>query len=249
MTPEDICRLAPVIPVLTIDDPAQAAPLARALVAGGLRVLEVTLRTPAALEAIRRMAEAEPRAIVGAGTLLSPGDLEAAVAAGARFGVSPGFTGGLLDAADAAGLPMLPGVATPGEAMRALERGLDVLKFFPRRTERRGGGAEGLGCAPAADPVLPDRRDRAGERGRVSLPAECPVRRRQLGGARSGGCRGRVGRDRTTGKARCGACMRDRPAAPANAETGRRHGVRPAGDGPQSGLIAGCPHLDTMLSI
>ena len=131
MNAEAICRLAPVIPALTVEETARAAPLARALSRGGLRVLEVTLRTPAALDAIRAMTEAAPDTIVGAGTLLTPEDVRAAVAAGARFGVSPGFTDSLLDAAEDAGLPMLPGVATPGEAMRALERGLDVLKFFP----------------------------------------------------------------------------------------------------------------------
>ncbi|MDH3668760.1 MAG: bifunctional 4-hydroxy-2-oxoglutarate aldolase/2-dehydro-3-deoxy-phosphogluconate aldolase [Paracoccaceae bacterium] len=133
----EICTLAPVIPVIVIEDPAHAAPLARALVAGGLRALEVTLRTPAALDAIRVMAEAAPEVIVGAGTLICPSDVTAAKAAGARFGVSPGATGRLLDAAAEAGLPMLPGVATPGEAMAMAERGLRVLKFFP--AEQNGG--------------------------------------------------------------------------------------------------------------
>jgi len=131
MSPEEICRLAPVIPVLTVADIADAVPLAQALQRGGLTALEVTLRTPAALDVIRAMTDAVPGAVIGAGTLLSPHDVRAAVAAGARFGVSPGFTERLLDAAEDAGLPMLPGVATPGEAMRAQERGLDVLKFFP----------------------------------------------------------------------------------------------------------------------
>lgn len=133
----EICRLAPVVPVLVIEDADSAAPLARALVAGGLRALEVTLRTSAALDAIRSMAEAAPDAVVGAGTLLTPEDVGAAKAAGARFGVSPGWTPGLLDAAEAAGLPMLPGVATPSEAMAAAERGLRHLKFFP--AEQNGG--------------------------------------------------------------------------------------------------------------
>ncbi|MDT8345130.1 MAG: bifunctional 4-hydroxy-2-oxoglutarate aldolase/2-dehydro-3-deoxy-phosphogluconate aldolase, partial [Thermohalobaculum sp.] len=137
MTVTEICRLAPVVPVLVVEDAAIAAPLARALVAGGLRALEVTLRTPAALDAIREMVAAAPDAVVGAGTLLTPADIEAAVAAGARFGVSPGATARLLDAAAAAGLPMLPGVATPSEAMAAAERGCEVVKFFP--AERNGG--------------------------------------------------------------------------------------------------------------
>lgn len=133
----EVCRLAPVVPVLVVEDAAQAAPLARALVAGGLKALEVTLRTPAALEAIRIMAEAAPDAVVGAGTLRSPADVRAAREAGARFGVSPGLSHRVLDAAEDAGLPMLPGVATPSEAMAGAERGLEVLKFFP--AEANGG--------------------------------------------------------------------------------------------------------------
>lgn len=134
---DEICRLAPVVPVLIVDDVAKAAPLARALAAGGLTALEVTMRTPAALDAMRAMADAAPEAIVGAGTLRSPADVKAAVAAGARFGVSPGLSHAVLDAADEAGLPMLPGVATPSEAMAAAERGLEILKFFP--AEANGG--------------------------------------------------------------------------------------------------------------
>ena len=139
MTIADICRLAPVIPVLSLEDAGAAPRLARALVAGGLRALEVTLRTPAALAAIEAVAKAVPEAVVGAGTLLTPQDLRAAKDAGARFGVSPGLTERLLEAAEDAGLPMLPGVATPGEAMRAAERGLEILKFFP--AEQNGGAA------------------------------------------------------------------------------------------------------------
>ena len=143
MTPEDasrksaeICRLAPVIPVLVIHDAAIAGDLARALVAGGLPALEVTLRTPAALDAIREMAKVEG-GVVGAGTLLTPDDVKAAKDAGARFGVSPGSTDRLLDAAETADLPMLPGAVTSSEAMRLLERGYTVQKFFP--AEAAGG--------------------------------------------------------------------------------------------------------------
>ena len=135
----DIAERAPVIPVLVLDDAAQAAPLARALVAGGLPALEVTLRTDAALDCIREMAAVEG-GIVGAGTLLTPQDVAAAVDAGARFGVSPGATDRLLDACAEAGLPLLPGAATATEAMALLERGYDMLKFFP---------AEASGGAPA----------------------------------------------------------------------------------------------------
>jgi 2-dehydro-3-deoxyphosphogluconate aldolase/(4S)-4-hydroxy-2-oxoglutarate aldolase len=146
MTPKDasayareICGLAPVIPVIVIDDPAHAVPLAEALVAGGLLVLEVTLRTPAALEAIRAMAEVEG-GVVGAGTLITPADVRAAKEAGALFGVSPGITDELVAACEAEELPLLGGVATVSEAMRMLARGYDVCKFFP---------AEANGGAPA----------------------------------------------------------------------------------------------------
>ena len=133
-----VCEAAPVIPVLVIEDAAQARPLAEAMVAGGLPVLEVTLRTPAALAAIAEMAQV-PGAIVGAGTLLRADDVAAAVAVGARFGVAPGATDALLDAALAAGLPLLPGAVTASEVMRLLERGFDMLKFFP--AEPAGGRA------------------------------------------------------------------------------------------------------------
>ncbi len=125
-----VCALAPVIPVLVVDDAATAADLARALVTGGLPALEVTLRTPAALDAIREMARVQG-GVVGAGTLLTEKDVEAAKEAGASFGVSPGFTRRLLDAAEANDLPMLPGAATPSEAMYLLQRGYSVQKFFP----------------------------------------------------------------------------------------------------------------------
>ena len=135
----EICLLAPVVPVLVVDDAGKANDLARALVTGGLPALEVTLRTPAALDAIREMAKV-PGGVVGAGTLLTPADVQAAVDAGAKFGVSPGATERLLDAAEEAGLPMLPGAATATEAMCLLERGYTVQKFFP---------AEASGGAPA----------------------------------------------------------------------------------------------------
>jgi 2-dehydro-3-deoxyphosphogluconate aldolase/(4S)-4-hydroxy-2-oxoglutarate aldolase len=143
MTPQDasrrareICGMAPVIPVIVVEDAETAAPLARALVAGGLPVLEVTLRTPAALDAIRRMADV-PGGVVGAGTLLTPADVRAAKAAGATFGVSPGVTDMLVAACEAEDLPLLGGVATVTEAMRLLERGYDAAKFFP--AEPNGG--------------------------------------------------------------------------------------------------------------
>jgi 2-dehydro-3-deoxyphosphogluconate aldolase/(4S)-4-hydroxy-2-oxoglutarate aldolase len=134
----EICRLAPVVPVLVIDDIAHAAPLARALVAGGLPALEVTLRTPCALDAIRAMSQV-PGGVVGAGTLLTPADVKAAKAAGATFGVSPGATPRLIAACEDEGLPLLPGAVTASEIMALLERGYTVQKFFP--AEQSGGAA------------------------------------------------------------------------------------------------------------
>ena len=145
MTPQEasrrtreLCGLAPVIPVLVVEDAGKARPLAEALVVGGVPVLEVTLRTPAALEAIRAMAEV-PGGHVGAGTLISAEDVRAAKAAGATFGVSPGATDALLAACEDEGLPLLAGAATASEAMRLLARGYDMLKFFP--AEASGGAA------------------------------------------------------------------------------------------------------------
>jgi 2-dehydro-3-deoxyphosphogluconate aldolase/(4S)-4-hydroxy-2-oxoglutarate aldolase len=131
--------MAPIVPVLVVHDVSHARPLAEALVAGGLPALEVTLRTEAALDVIAEMAKVDG-GVVGAGTLLTPDDVTRAKAAGAQFGVSPGATDRLLDACEAAGLPTLPGAATASEAMALLERGYDMLKFFP---------AEASGGAPA----------------------------------------------------------------------------------------------------
>ena len=133
---EDIMRTAPVIPVLVIEDVAQAAPIAAALVAGGLRVLEVTLRTASALEVIREMKQI-PGAIVGAGTVLNEHALHDALDAGAEFIVSPGLTDTLAKAAIAANVPYLPGIATASDIMRGLDLGLDRFKFFP--AEANGG--------------------------------------------------------------------------------------------------------------
>nr|WP_321984586.1 bifunctional 4-hydroxy-2-oxoglutarate aldolase/2-dehydro-3-deoxy-phosphogluconate aldolase [uncultured Lichenicoccus sp.] len=125
-----IMALSPVIPVLVIHDAAHARPIAEALVAGGLRVLEVTLRTAAALDVIREMASVEG-AVVGAGTVLNPADLEAGIEAGSQFIVSPGLTERLGRAAIASGVPFLPGIANSGDIMRGLDLGLDRFKFFP----------------------------------------------------------------------------------------------------------------------
>ena len=147
---EALCNLAPVIPVLVLDDVATARPLAEALVAGGLPVLEVTLRTPVALDVISEMAKVEG-GVVGAGTLLTPQDVKNAVDAGATFGVSPGTTDTLLEACEAADLPLLPGAATSSEVMRLLERGYRVQKFFPAEAN---GGAPALKAIGAPIPQV-----------------------------------------------------------------------------------------------
>jgi 2-dehydro-3-deoxyphosphogluconate aldolase / (4S)-4-hydroxy-2-oxoglutarate aldolase len=127
---DSVMKLAPVIPVLVIDDAAFARPIGEALVAGGLRALEVTLRTPVALDAIREIAKVK-NAVVGAGTVLSKQDLEAVLEAGARFIVSPGLTESLARAAIEVGIPFLPGIATASDIMRGLNLGLSRFKFFP----------------------------------------------------------------------------------------------------------------------
>ncbi|MEU9559978.1 bifunctional 4-hydroxy-2-oxoglutarate aldolase/2-dehydro-3-deoxy-phosphogluconate aldolase [Streptomyces fumanus] len=134
-----VLDLAPVVPVVVLDDLADAVPLARALVAGGLPAIEVTLRTPVALDAIRAIAAEVPDAVVGAGTVITPEQVEATVAAGARFLVSPGWTDALLDAMRASGVPFLPGVSTTSEVVALLERGVREMKFFP--AEAAGGTA------------------------------------------------------------------------------------------------------------
>lgn len=136
---EAILGQVPVIPVLVVEDVNHAVPLARALVAGGIDVLEITLRSAVALEAIRRIAAEVPEAKVGAGTVLNPAQFAAAQLAGARFVISPGSTEALYFTAKDTGLPFLPGVATASEAMRALEHGFTRAKFFP--AESSGGVA------------------------------------------------------------------------------------------------------------
>jgi 2-dehydro-3-deoxyphosphogluconate aldolase/(4S)-4-hydroxy-2-oxoglutarate aldolase len=127
----DLARLGPVIPVIVLDRVEDAVPMARALVDGGVRVLEVTLRTPAALACIAAIARAVPEAVVGAGTLRSAADARAALDAGSQFAVSPGYTAELGAACRELGLPLLPGVATASEVMAAQADGLGFLKFFP----------------------------------------------------------------------------------------------------------------------
>ncbi|MET9509003.1 bifunctional 4-hydroxy-2-oxoglutarate aldolase/2-dehydro-3-deoxy-phosphogluconate aldolase [Streptomyces flavidovirens] len=134
-----VLDLAPVVPVVVLENAADAVPLARALVAGGLPAIEVTLRTPAALDSIRAIAAEVPDAVVGAGTVIFPAGVADAVAAGARFLVSPGWTETLLDAMKGSGVPFLPGVSTASEVVALLERGVTEMKFFP--AEAAGGAA------------------------------------------------------------------------------------------------------------
>lgn len=164
MTPS-VLDLAPVVPVVVLEDAADAVPLARALVAGGLPAIEVTLRTAAALDAIRAIAAEVPDAVVGAGTVISVRNVSDTVAAGARFLVSPGWTETLLDAMKASGVPFLPGVSTTSEVVALLERGVTEMKFFP--AEAAGGTAylkalssplpQAGSARPAASPSPPRR--------------------------------------------------------------------------------------------
>jgi 2-dehydro-3-deoxyphosphogluconate aldolase/(4S)-4-hydroxy-2-oxoglutarate aldolase len=148
---EAILLAAPVIPVVIIDDAAKAVPLAKALVAGGLPVIEITLRTSAGLEAIRAIAAEVPGAIPGAGTVLDPAQLASVTLAGARFAVSPGATQKMLDAAQGANIALLPGIATASEAMGLIERGYRFAKFFPAEP---AGGATYLSALASPLPQL-----------------------------------------------------------------------------------------------
>jgi len=148
----DIMELAPVIPVISIEDPDTAVPLARALVAGGLPVLEITLRTPRAFEAIARIVAEVPEAVVGVGTIQRPDDLHRSAALGVRFAVSPGLTRELVETARTLGLPFLPGVMTPSDILLARELGLHELKLFPAEL------AGGLDMLKALAGPFPDIR-------------------------------------------------------------------------------------------
>lgn len=152
MQTREILAASPVMPVIVIDELTSAVPLARALVAGGIRVLEVTLRTAAALDSIRAIVAEVPEALVGVGTIVSPADLDAARAAGARFGVSPGANAELLAAARDSGLPFLPGVMTPSDVINAVAAGFDTLKLFPAKQ------AGGIGMLKALGGPFPQLR-------------------------------------------------------------------------------------------
>lgn len=139
MRADEVLALTPVLPVVVIDDVEKAEPLARALMAGGIKTVEITLRTPAALDAIARISHTVPDMIVGAGTVLNAGDLDAAFNAGARYALSPGGTPKLMKAARKRNIPFIPGVATSSEIMRGLDLGYTCFKFFP--AEQLGGAA------------------------------------------------------------------------------------------------------------
>ena len=139
LPPEDVLRLTPVLPVIVVEDVAAAAPLAKALAAGGVRTAEITLRTPAALDVIRTMTREVPELVVGAGTVLNEADLLAAAAAGARYALSPGATPALLAAGRKGPIPLIPGIASASELMLGLEYGYRCFKFFP--AEQLGGVA------------------------------------------------------------------------------------------------------------
>ncbi|MFF7384022.1 bifunctional 4-hydroxy-2-oxoglutarate aldolase/2-dehydro-3-deoxy-phosphogluconate aldolase [Streptomyces griseoluteus] len=151
-SPASVLDLAPVLPVVVLSDAADAVPLARALVAGGLPAIEVTLRTPAALDGIRAIAEEVPEAVVGAGTVITPEQVSRCVAAGARFLVSPGWTESLLAALRESGVPFLPGVSTASEVVALLERGVREMKFFPAQA------AGGTAYLKSLAGPLPDAR-------------------------------------------------------------------------------------------
>jgi len=146
----ELMRVGPVIPVIIIDELAQAVPLAEALVAGGVKVLEVTLRTPVAIEAIRAISRQVEGAIVGVGTISRPEDFGQALDAGASFGVSPGLTPALIEAAGKSGLPLLPGVMTPSDVIAARAAGYTELKLFPAQQ------AGGIGMLKALGSPFPD---------------------------------------------------------------------------------------------
>ncbi|MFQ2470188.1 bifunctional 4-hydroxy-2-oxoglutarate aldolase/2-dehydro-3-deoxy-phosphogluconate aldolase [Aeromonas caviae] len=151
VTPAEVFAASPLVPVMVINDLEQALPMAKALLDGGISVFEITLRTPVALDAIALIAKAMPDAMVGAGTVLNCAQFDAAVAAGARFVISPGMTPALLAHAAKSTAPLIPGVATPSEVMQALEAGYDHLKFFPAEAN---GGTKALSAIAAPLPQV-----------------------------------------------------------------------------------------------
>ena len=193
--PGEILGEGPVIPVIVIPKLEQAVPLARALTAGGIRVLEITLRTPAALSAISAIRREVPEAIVGAGTVTNAAELEAVVKAGAVFAISPGLTAGLLEAANRGPIPLIPGIATVSELMTGLDRGYDHFKFFPAGP---AGGVKTLQsfAGPFSQITFcPTGGIGAGELPGIPGPPQRRLRRRLVGRAARSDRAGRVGAD------------------------------------------------------
>lgn len=183
LTALSIMQDAPVIPVIVLRDVNHAVSMAKALVAGGIRVLEVTLRTPQGLAAIEAIAKSVPEAIVGAGTVRNAADARAAAAAGARFAVSPGYTTSVGDACRDARLALLPGVATSSEIMQAQQDGFNEPEVLPRAAGGRHQHAQGLARPLCRSALLPHRGYHDGECGGVSGAEECRLRGRILAGA------------------------------------------------------------------
>ena len=198
-----IMALAPVIPVLTVASVEDGLAQAKALIAGGLYAIEVTLRTPSALEAIKAIANNIPDAVVGAGTIVSADQINQAVAAGAKFLVSPGAPAVLANAAAQSPVPFLPGCATASEAMALMELGFRALKLFPAEA---AGGVEAASVArsaPAEFALLPDRRHRSREGAGIPAAPKRALRRRVVDVAEGGSRGGGLSRRRSS-VARCG---------------------------------------------
>ena len=176
-------RLAPVIPVVTIDDARRSIDLAHALVAGGLPVVEITLRTPSALDAIAAIAKAVPDAVVAAGTVVDRRQIAEVADAGAKFIVTPGTPRSLAEALAEAPIPVMPGCSTVSEAMALMNLGFHALKFFPLRPPAAQPGSS-PSRGPAEPDLLPDRRHRYRERADLSRASQRALRRRHLGCSR-----------------------------------------------------------------
>ena len=179
-------RLAPVIPVVTIEDARRSIDLAQTLVAAGLPVVEVTLRTAAAMDAIAAIAKAVPEAVIAAGTVTEPSQIREVADAGAKFIVTPGTPVKLAEALADAPIPVMPGCATPSEAMTLIGDRLPGPQILPRRRIRRNGLAQGRSRPAPGAPLLPYGRYRPCERAELPRPAERRLRRRHLDGAREG---------------------------------------------------------------
>ena len=194
MTPREILTAGSVVPVIAIDDPQTAVGLAQALLDGGIRVLEITLRTPAAIEAIHRIKREVPAAVVGAGTVINAAQLKAVTEAGAMFAISPGINTPFAQAAAAADIPVIPGVSGAGELMLALEYGFDTVKLFPAEA------VGGIKMLKALHGPFPQVRFCPTRRARLSGAAECTLRRRFVAHPRATYRRKKLARHYRTGR-------------------------------------------------